>query len=179
MYLSILKINKSWYNRWQNNTSYRITFSDFFNKFFHIFLQCFTRNFRNIICTKKKNNIVIFTKWKGHILQLPTRAISYTSFIVIKFYLNTIIDRGDPTEYKSEAIVILNSKTVLLVTCFNTELVHLEDRRKDVQIVMTYKIANGNVVITKLEILKSSCNRSTDFVEWYKYLISAAKWRIF
>ena len=125
----------------------------------------FYKKFQKYYLYQKKNNIVIFTKWKGHILQLPKRAISYTSFTVIKFYLNTIIDREDPTEYKSEAIVILNSKTVLLVTCFNTELVHLEDRRKDVQIVMTYKIANGNVVITKLEILKSSCNRSTDFVE--------------
>lgn len=94
-----------------------------------------------------------------------TRDISYTRFTVIKFYLNTIIDRGDPIEYKPEAIVILDSKTVLLVTCFNTELVHLEDRFKDVQIVMTYKIVNSNVVITNLEILNSSCNRSTGFVE--------------
>jgi len=39
----------------------------------------------------------------------------------------------------------------------------LEDKRKDAQIVMTYKITNGNVAITKLEILKSSCNRSPGF----------------
>ena len=76
--------------------------------------------------------------------------------------MNTIIDSGDPTEYKPEAIVALNSKTVL-VTCFNTELIHLEDKRKDAQIAMTYKITNGNVAITKLEIFKSSCNCSPGF----------------
>ena len=76
--------------------------------------------------------------------------------------MNTIIDRGDPTDYKPEAIVTLNSKRVL-VTCFNTELVHLQDRHKDAQIVMTYKTTNGNVAITKLEIPKSSCNLSPVF----------------
>ena len=76
--------------------------------------------------------------------------------------MNTIIDSGDPTEYKPEAIVALNSKTVL-VTCFNTELIHLEDKRKDAQIAMTYKITNGNVAITKL-LLIAFCDSFNHYI---------------
>jgi hypothetical protein len=102
MYLSILEINTSWNNRWhyEYNTSWRVTFSDFFNNLFHIFLKCFTRNFRNIICTNKNNNIVIFTIWRGNILQLPKKSACSLAFLISCKYLLNRIKNNYPLQNK-------------------------------------------------------------------------------